>query len=1466
MANNNPETTVTFRVFNKDFKKAMKEMTAESNQLRNEFLLQQERMRGTASATDMLRARINYLQQAQEVARRKTQATQEQLDRARVTYGENSQEVATLTRQLTSAQLAEARLGNQVSAANRQLADQTNRAKKVQEALSKTGQKMKDIGSAMTTTVAPAITGLGVAAGVVASEVDGATARIKNSLGVTSEEAEKLSSVARNIYNNGFGESLDDVETALIQTRTNIKSLNDEDLESITTKAKVLADTFDGEVNEVTRAGNNVMKGFGVSADKAFDLMAYGAQNGLNFSNEMFDNLSEYAPLFGKMGFSAEEYFQLLVNGSKAGVYNLDYINDVMKEFQIRVKDGSKATATGMGQLSKGTQKVWQDFLKGKGTVKDVSNAVLAELKGMDNQTDANNIGVSLYGTKWEDLESKAMYSLGGIDGGLKGVKGTMQEMVTTQEETFGQRFQSMLRNLKAALLPLGEVLLEMAEDWLPKISSAISELSKWFSSLTPAMQKMTIIIGAIGAAVGPFLVMLGMIIGAISNLIPVFVAIGTSILETLVPAFAAVTAPVWAIIAAIVAVIAIGVLLWKNWDVVKAKAIEVWGSIADYFSNLGVSIKEGIVSAWNSISSFFSNLWSSISSTASSAWSSFKSMMSSIWEGIKSLASEVWGGLVSTVMGIINPFIQGAISLFTNMKSGISTIFNGIKQFFSGVWGLIKNIFAGALLLIVDLVTGDFKNLKKDAETIFNNLKKSFQQIWSGIKQVFTGSLSAIRGYVTTVWSAIKSSTSSVWEGIKALTSSVWNAIKSAISNAVSGIKNFVTSAWTSIKTFTSSTWSAIKSIIPSAMAAIKSSVVTGFNSLKSSVSSAMTNVKNAITNGWKSAVSFLKGINLAEIGKNIIQGLVKGIGSMMGAVKEKVKSIADSVTSTIRKVLDIHSPSRETEKLGKHTGQGFANGIASKKKAAETAAKKAADAAKKAFTEKMEKAAYNFKLGKVNSSEYISSLRKIREEYAKTPAQVRKVNLEIKKVQDAQAKDIKALEEKQFKDALKTIKDKASAGKLSTDQELKQLQTLAKKYKSNSKERLEIDKEIKTVKDKLFKEQEAKEKARFNSEKERIENKKYYNELSLTAEFALYEKNMKAYKKGSEERQYYEKEVYRVKQEINDKLLSLNNDYIQKISDANQKLIDGEKALTEEYNQALDSRTSSLYSFAGIFDEITEKSEVSGQQLMDNLKGQVDTFAEWSGNIKNLAARGIDEGLIKELQDMGPKSAAEIAALNTLTDEQLTQYVALWQSKNALAKSQATSELEGMKIDTQKKIMELRTQTAKELDAYKLEWATKIKEIRTGTTDEFVKMNTSMKGIGTNTIKGLMDGLSEMTGPLLAQAQAIAESISKTMKKALDIHSPSREAEWIGNMYGAGLTNGLKASLASIKNMSQQMAAAVTPRLSDMPTSPTSQTTGGSPKFEQNIRIYSPTPLSPAETARQNRLALQQFAFQLR
>jgi phage-related protein len=245
-------------------------------------------------------------------------------------------------------------------------------------------------------------------------------------------------------------------------------------------------------------------------------------------------------------------------------------------------------------------------------------------------------------------------------------------------------------------------------------------------------------------------------------------------------------------------------------------------------------------------------------------------------------------------------------------------------------------------------------------------------------------------------------------------------------------------------------------------------------------------------------------------------------------------------------------------------------------------------------------------------------------------------------------------------FEDGFRNIQYRVDAKKLNVDSAINELERLKAKYKSvpNAVER--INKEIYKLNQDLAKKNAELYKQRFEAQKAQIQEQLDQNKISLTQELKEYENLQKHYKKGTEERKYWDQQVYNTKKAINDQLTTIDQEYSQKSQDINQKLKDDIKSVTDAYNQAVTDRTNSLYSFTGLFDEVTHASDVSGQQLIDNLKGQVDTFAQWADNIKSLSAKGIDQGLLKELQDMGPQAADQIAALNTLSAPQLDQYVA--------------------------------------------------------------------------------------------------------------------------------------------------------------------------------------------------------------
>lgn len=526
-----------------DFVKSTQQVDSKLRALNSEFKASKSGVEGFEKSVEGLRAKQDNLTKTLDLQKTKVNSLKEEYEKVAAAKGKNSVEAEKLLTKYNNSVAAMRKTELQLDKTNRAIKEQEQVWKKAEsgieeykkklESASKTvgdfGDKAKDLGGKLSLGLTTPILAAGTAVGIIATQFENSQVKIQNALGLTTQEAEKLANVSENIWAKGFGESLEEVSDALIRVKQNFRDIrNEAELEQITRDSILLAKTFDSDVNEVTRAGNNLMINFGIESKKAYDLMANGAQNGLNFSNEMFDNLAEYSGLFAKMGYSADEYFQLLINGSKEGVYNLDYINDVMKEFQIRVKDGSKATDDAMASMSKSTQDVWKQFLKGDKTVKDVANSVLKELESMDDQVNANQIGVTLFGTKWEDLESDAMYSLKTVNKELSNVNGTLDKMAKAQEQTFNQRWQSLLRDAQQKLEPIGHTILDIAEDWLPKLSNGLNRAVKWFDDLGEEGQGFILTLAGIAASAGPVIGASGLIASGASNVMK----LGSSLMD----------------------------------------------------------------------------------------------------------------------------------------------------------------------------------------------------------------------------------------------------------------------------------------------------------------------------------------------------------------------------------------------------------------------------------------------------------------------------------------------------------------------------------------------------------------------------------------------------------------------------------------------------------------------------------------------------------------------------------------------------------------------------------------------------------------------------------------------------------------------------------------------------------------------------------------------------------------------
>lgn len=458
-----------------------------------------------------------------------------------------------------------------------------------------------------------------------------------------------------------------------------------------------------------------------------------------------------------------------------------------------------------------------------------------------------------------------------------------------------GEGFFSTLKPLLSDFRGYLETLEGKAADLGTKFGEAFTnmiettrDLKARYDELSPAMQdfiKKTVGFGAV------FLVALGPIlkfIGFIPNIIAGFSAVWT-VVKAVGSAIALIASPIGLVVTA---VIGLAYLIYRYWDEIKAFTIEAWGAIAEFFVGLWQSIKDGVVTGWQAISEYFVELW----------------------ESIKEVALTAWDGLVSGVMTLVQPFIDGIMNIFNNMKDGLETLWSGLADYFTGAWDLIKNIFLGAVLLILNLVTGNFEELSDNARAIWDNIKDALGQIWEGIKGIFSGALSAIWGFVTGAWQNIKTNTTSIFNTVKETITDIWN-----------GIKTFFTTTLSDI-------WNTVKQ---------------KFTDVVNTVREKMDDVKQRIEDGWDKAKAFLEGIDLKQIGKDIIQGLINGIKDKVKAVGDAVKSVTDEITGKIKSILKISSPSRLLKQYGVWTGEGLADGITDSVRMVERASDKLSEAA---------------------------------------------------------------------------------------------------------------------------------------------------------------------------------------------------------------------------------------------------------------------------------------------------------------------------------------------------------------------------------------------------------------------------------------------------------------------------------------------------------------------------------------
>ncbi|MBO0586114.1 phage tail tape measure protein [Sporosarcina sp. E16_8] len=534
---------------------------------------------------------------------------------------------------------------------------------------------------------------------------------------------------------------------------------------------------------------------------------------------------------------------------------------------------------------------------------------------------------------------------------------------------------------------------------------------------------------------------------------------------------------------------------------------------------------------------------------------------------------------------------------------------------------------------------------------------------------------------------------------------------------------------------------------------------------------------------------------LEFKKVGGDIVEGLKEGMIKKSAEVAAASYNLGKSMVESISKSIGRKSPAKEFIKVSEDAGKGLVIGL----KNSNDSVSKAASDTGKVMVDAVAGA----------SKALSAATRKNAEEVIKISADAEKKRTEIQKEYAAKRKELGSQSAKSSQAALKTSKDKKGKIVTTGTQKMHDIRSTAsvKLIKLNEDEQ----KKLTSVNDKAWADMQKKEtevsKARLESVKTYVADKKSLEELSLVAESEVWRKSLVLFNEGTKERVEIQKAYQASLKAINDEVVKVNDEYGNKMMVINDRLRNEEQKLTDEYTKSVESRTSALTNFMGIFDAYEYKFEQSGQDLTNNLLSQVSALEEWSRMFGMLSEKAIDDGLLEELRVMGVKALPQMVALNQMTDKELTTYSDLYKRKAKSAREQAEKEMAPLKANTEKQIIDLRAAANKELTTLENDWTSKIKSITKATDDELK----SLKSIGVNAGRGLLDGLASMESSLVNKARDIANAVAKAMESALKVKSPSRRTFAIGEFAGEGLEIGLDSKMKAVANAGKRLANAV-------------------------------------------------------
>ncbi|MEV5131016.1 phage tail tape measure protein [Streptomyces sp. NPDC053705] len=495
-----------------------------------------------------------------------------------------------------------------------------------------------------------------------AMDASAANTKLKNQLGLSEQEAARAGDVAGEVFSAGFGESIGGVNEgiqAVVSSVGGMSELTDAELQSMTTSALMLAETFELDVADAAQAaGAMINNGLVKDGAEAFDVLTVAAQN---LPKQMLADIpatvNEYGKHWSRIGLDAQTAMGMMSQYVQAGGRDIDQAGDVLHEFaRITSEETDKASAAFKG-LGLNSKDMLADIHKGGEPAKAALQKTIEALRGVKDEGKQSALAVELFG----DMAGEGADALWAMDpataatsNGMKDVKGAAAEANAAMAASPAQSMESIMRTLATTI---GETLAPA----LVTVSNFLKEHPGLIKILVPIVLALAVAMGIF--AVVTWAVNAALLANPITWIILGIIALIAVIILVIVywDEIVAATKRTWDQIVA--------VLGWA-WGWITAKASEAWGWVSQKTSEAWTWVQQKVADAIAAVMQRVQTL-ASIPGKVSAWFGQVVSWIGGLPGKIRSAASGMWDGISSSFRSMVNQLISGWNSLSFTIGGG---------------------------------------------------------------------------------------------------------------------------------------------------------------------------------------------------------------------------------------------------------------------------------------------------------------------------------------------------------------------------------------------------------------------------------------------------------------------------------------------------------------------------------------------------------------------------------------------------------------------------------------------------------------------------------------------------------------------------------------------------------------------------------------------------------------------------